>query len=109
MLTKGIPFSSKYFVFPFYLNTNLAFDSVQGSIFPYKQFFPWEFCSPFFLELSCCIIVLLLCAYLRLGLSFLALGKDPLKNMDTSSMQFALEGSELQLENKGGEDGRARP
>jgi hypothetical protein len=37
MLTKGIPFSSKYFVFPFYLNTNLAFDNVQGSIFPYKH------------------------------------------------------------------------
>jgi len=29
--------------------------------------------------------------------------------MDTSSMQFSLEGSELQLENKGGEDGRAGP
>jgi len=63
MLIKG---GNKYFVFPFYLNTILAFDSVQGSIFPYKQFYPWEFCKPFFLELSCYIIVPLLNAYLRL-------------------------------------------
>jgi len=66
MFTKGIPLSTKYFVFPFYLSTNLAFDSVQGSIFPYKQFCPWEFCSSSFLELSYCIIILLLDAYLRL-------------------------------------------
>jgi len=65
MFTKGIPLNNKYFVFLFYLNKNLAFDNVQG-IFPYKQFCPWEFCNSFFLELSYCIIVPLLDAYLRL-------------------------------------------
>jgi len=35
-----------------------------------------------------------------MGLSFLALGEDPLKNMDTFLMQSTLEGSELQLEIK---------
>ncbi len=44
-----------------------------------------------------------------MGLSFSTIGEDPLKNMDTFSMQSALEGLELQLENKGGEDGRAWP
>jgi hypothetical protein len=91
MLTKGIPLNK--FFFPFYLSTNLAFDSVQGSIFPYKQFYLWEFCSLFFLELSCCIIVPLLDALGWMGLSFSALGENPLKNMDTSSMRFALKGS----------------
>jgi hypothetical protein len=57
MFTKGIPISNKYFFLPFYPNTNLAFDNVQGSIFPCKQFCPWEFCKPYFLELSCYIIV----------------------------------------------------
>jgi len=42
-------------------------------------------------------------------LSSSTLREDPLKDMGTSSMWFALEGSELQLENKGKEDGRARP
>jgi hypothetical protein len=75
------------FCFSFYLNTILAFDSVQGSIFPYKQFYPWEFCKPYFLELSCYIIVPLLNAYLRLdGLIIFSTGGDPLKNMGTSSM-----------------------
>ncbi len=65
MLTKGIPLN-KYFVFPFYFSTNPTFDNVQGSIFPYKQFCLWEFCNSFFLELSSCIIILLLDTYLRL-------------------------------------------
>ncbi len=55
-----------FFFPPFYLNTNSAFDNVQGSIFPYKQFCLWEFCNSFFLELSSCIIILLLDTYLRL-------------------------------------------
>jgi hypothetical protein len=33
-------------------------------------------------------------------LSSLTLGEDPLKDMGTSSMWFALEGSDLQLEKK---------
>jgi hypothetical protein len=44
-----------------------------------------------------------------MGLSSLALGEDPFKGMGTSSMWSALEGSKLQLENKGGEDGRVGP
>lgn len=43
-----------------------------------------------------------------MALSSLALGEDPFKDMGTFSMWFALEGSESQLENKGGQDGRAR-
>ncbi len=43
-----------------------------------------------------------------MGLSSLTLGENPLKDMGTSSMWFALEGSKLQLENKGGEDGKVR-
>ncbi len=42
-------------------------------------------------------------------LSSSTLGEDPFKDMDTSSMWFVLEGSKLQLENKGKEYGRARP
>jgi hypothetical protein len=62
------------------------------------------------LELCCCIIDPFLDAYLRLdGLIIFSTGEKPLKNMDTSSMRFALEGSKLQLENIGGEDGRAGP
>ncbi len=60
MLTKRI----SLLFFP--STSNLAFDNVQGSIFAYKQFFPWKFCSPFFLKFSCCIIVFLLDAYLGL-------------------------------------------
>ncbi len=37
------------------------------------------------------------------------MGKDPLKDMGTSSMWFALEGSKPQLENKGRKDGRVGP
>lgn len=44
-----------------------------------------------------------------MGLSFSALGEDPLKDMGTFSMWFAFEGLDPQLENKGGEDGRTRP
>ncbi len=44
-----------------------------------------------------------------MGWSSSGQGKDPLKNMGTSSMWFALEGSKLQLENKGGEDVRVGP
>ncbi len=43
-----------------------------------------------------------------MGSLSLALGKDPLKDMGTSSMWSTLEGSNPQLENRG-EDGRARP
>jgi hypothetical protein len=66
-------------------------------------------CSPFFLELFYCIIVLLLDAHLGLdGLIIFSTREDPFKGMSTSSMWYALEGSKLQLENKGG-DGRVRP
>ncbi len=44
-----------------------------------------------------------------MGLSFLALGEDSLKNLGTSSMWFGFEGSKLQQKNKGGEDGRVKP
>jgi len=44
-----------------------------------------------------------------MGLSSSALGEDPLKDTGTSSMWFTLEILELQLENKGGADGKARP
>ncbi len=44
-----------------------------------------------------------------MGLSFSTLGEDPLKDMGTSSMWFALEGLEPQLKNKGGEDGKIGP
>jgi hypothetical protein len=88
MFTKGIPFNNKYFVFPFYLYTNSTFDSVQGSMFSFKQFCPWEFCNPFFLELSSCIIIILFDAYLRLdGLIIFIIGGRPTSNdMGTYSM-----------------------
>lgn len=44
-----------------------------------------------------------------MGSSSLALGKDPLKDMGTYSMWYALEGSKPQLENNGKKDGRTRP
>lgn len=44
-----------------------------------------------------------------MGSSSLALGKDPLKDMGTSSMWSTLEGSKPQLENKGGKNGRVGP
>lgn len=44
-----------------------------------------------------------------MGSISLTLGKDPFVDMVTSSMWSTLEGSKPQLENKGGEDGRARP
>jgi hypothetical protein len=51
---------------------------MQGSIFPYKQFFPWEFCNPFFLEISCWMIVLFLDAYFQLdGLIIFSIGGKP--------------------------------
>jgi hypothetical protein len=80
MLTKGIPLNNKYFGFPFYLSTNLAFNNVQGSIFLYKQLCPWEFCKPYFLELSCYIIIPLLDAYVKLdGLIIFSIGGRPIK------------------------------
>ncbi len=65
MFTKIIPFTNNKFILPFYLNTNPTFNNVQVSIFPYKQFSPWEFYNPFVLELSCGVIILLLNSYLR--------------------------------------------
>ncbi len=44
-----------------------------------------------------------------MGWPSLALGEDPFKDMGTSLMWFALEGSKLQLENKAGEDARVGP
>jgi len=37
MFIKRIPLRSKQFVLPFYLSTNITFESMQVSIFPYKH------------------------------------------------------------------------
>jgi hypothetical protein len=90
-LQKELHLISSILFFP--STSNPTFENVQGFVFPYKQFCPCKFCNHFSWNFFCYIMFFFLMPTLGwMGLSSSTLGEDPLKDIGTSSMWFALEG-----------------